>query len=57
LEGIDLKQGRLYLAKVSQGRFLEEENYTIHLNGKRLLFAKAFYGKEALLQEWWSFLT
>jgi Protein of unknown function (DUF1122). len=49
LEGIDLNQGKLHLARVSQGRFLEEENYTIHLNGQRLLFAKVFYGKKALL--------
>jgi hypothetical protein len=52
LEGIDLKQGRLHLAKVSQGRFLEEENYTIHLNGERLLFAKVFYGRKPYYKEW-----
>jgi hypothetical protein len=52
LEGIDLRQGRLHLAKVSQGRFLEEENYTIHLNGERLLFAKVFYGRKPYYKEW-----
>lgn len=52
LEGIDLRQGRLHLAKVSQGRFLEEENYTIHLNRERLLFAKVFYGRKPYYKEW-----
>ena len=52
LEGIDLRQGRLYLAKVSQGRFLEEENYTIHLNREGLLLAKVFYGRKPYYKEW-----
>jgi len=50
--GIELPQGILALTSVQKGRFEEEENYVICLNGKRLLFAKAFYGRKPYYKEW-----
>ncbi|WP_448583802.1 DUF1122 family protein [Thermocrinis sp.] len=51
-KGIELPQGTLVLVSTNRGRFAEEENYEIHLNGKRLLFAKAFYGRKPYYKEW-----
>ena len=51
-KGIELPQGRLGLVSVSRGRFAEEQNYEIGLNRKRLLFAKAFYGRRPHYKEW-----
>jgi len=50
--GIALPQGTLVLVSVTGGRFAEEENYTINLNERRLLFAKAFYGRKPYYKEW-----
>ncbi|WP_448587481.1 DUF1122 family protein [Thermocrinis sp.] len=51
-EGIELPRGKLVLSQVSRGRFAEEENYTISLEDRRILFAKAFYGRKPYYKEW-----
>lgn len=43
---------RFQVQKVEQGRFLEEENISLHKEGKRLLFIKAFYGRRPYWKEW-----
>jgi len=51
-EGILAEGKRLYLSKREKGRFLEEENLTLALDGKRVLFLKVFYGRTPYWKEW-----
>lgn len=51
-EGIVCEGKRLYISKIDKGRFAEEENLTLSLDGRSLLFAKVFYGRKPYWREW-----
>ncbi|SNZ14421.1 DUF1122 family protein [Hydrogenobacter hydrogenophilus] len=51
-QGIKHEGKRLYLSKREGGRFVEEENLTLEIDGKRLMFAKVFYGRKPYWKEW-----
>lgn len=51
-EGLQTEEGILKACKVEKGRFVEEDNITLCLNGKRIMFIKAFYGREPYYKEW-----
>ncbi|MGC8852748.1 MAG: DUF1122 family protein, partial [Hydrogenobacter sp.] len=52
IQGIKHEGKRLYLSKREKGRFAEEENLTLELDGKRIMFAKVFYGRKPYWKEW-----
>ncbi len=52
LEGVKLGSSELRAIKVKQGRFAEEENITLALDGRRIMFVKAFYGRKPYYKEW-----
>ncbi len=37
---------------MERGRFAEEENITLALGGRRIMFIKAFYGRKPHYKEW-----
>ncbi|MCS7171517.1 MAG: DUF1122 family protein [Aquificaceae bacterium] len=40
------------LSKVTKGRFVEEENITLEVLGRRIMHLKAFYGRKPYWKEW-----
>ncbi|SHK47996.1 DUF1122 family protein [Thermocrinis minervae] len=52
LEGVKLEEGILRITTRSPGRFAEEENWTLCINNKRVLYAKVFYGRKPYWKEW-----
>lgn len=51
-EGIEVNGKKLYLSKKEKGRFAEEENLTLDLCGRRIMFVKVFYGRRPYWREW-----
>ncbi len=51
-KGITLKDKTLILTDRKKGRFLEEENLTLELCGRKFLFLKVFYGRKPYWKEW-----
>ncbi len=52
IEGVLVENHTLKASKVEQGRFIEEENITVTLDGQRVMFIKVFYGRQPYYKEW-----
>ncbi len=51
-EGVELGDGKLELYRTTKGRFKEEFNLELRLNGTHLLYVKVFEGRGRYYREW-----